>query len=194
MQSEKMLIVGFMVVLVSLGVLVGAAFLTFTPAGNGNGVTTTTPPSTIYEDTDLLSLDIHVPDWNFLMSDDELISIQDYEGQFVIVDLMATWCTTCALQNGNFETLYENLAGSIEILSLTVEVADTVAMMADYKSTKGLDWPHGLDTNARFSNYFSVSLIPTIVIIDDTGQFRWMHVGIWSVDDMTQTLLSLGLQ
>ncbi|UCE10796.1 MAG: TlpA family protein disulfide reductase [Candidatus Thorarchaeota archaeon] len=190
MQTEKMLVLGFMVVLVSIGILIGASFLTFAPAGNGNGGTTTTS-ATIYEDTYLESLDLHVPDWNFLMSDDELISIQDYEGQFVVVDLMATWCTTCAFQNGNFETLYDNMAGDIEILSLTVDVSETVSMMANYKSTKGLDWPHGLDTNRQFTNYFSVSTIPTIVVIDNEGRFRWMHIGIWSVDDMTQTLSAM---
>jgi hypothetical protein len=64
-------------------------------------------------------------------------------------------------------------------------------MMADFKEAHETEWQHGLDTDRVFGEYFSVSSIPTIVIIDSEGYFRWMHVGLWTADNMRSTISSL---
>lgn len=190
MQSEKALILGLVVVMLSVGLLIGAVFLTYTPptpSGENGGTPTT--PNTIEKDTDLIDLALEVPNWNVLMSDDSLLSLSSLEGKFVIVDLMATWCSSCDFQNSNLETIYGDFDGdSLEIISLSVDVSETASMLANYMNTKGLPWPHGLDTNSVFTNYFSVSSIPTIVIIDDAGYFRMVHTGVWETDSLTATL------
>jgi len=53
-------------------------------------------------------------------------------------------------------------------------------MMNHYKNKTGLPWAHGLDSGAEFTNYFSVTAIPTLVLIDGDGYFRFVHVGLWS--------------
>ncbi len=186
MSLEKALILIFLVSVTSVGILVGAAFLTFTPntnSGNANSGT-----EAITTDTDLIDLSLKVPDWNFLMSDDSLLSIRNYEGKYIVADLMATWCSSCAAQNVNLKELYETFGDSILIISLSVDTADTISMMAEYKESKGLPWPHGLDSGGSFTNYFKIRSVPTLVIIDDAGYFRWVHVGIWDADDMIDTL------
>ncbi|MFW9769629.1 MAG: TlpA family protein disulfide reductase, partial [Candidatus Thorarchaeota archaeon] len=72
-----------------------------------------------------------------------------------------------------------------------VDDSETAAMMADYKSTKALDWPHGVDTGSSFENYFNVRNIPTLVLIDADGVFRYLHVGTWSSAAMTDTIASI---
>lgn len=188
MQTEKAILLGFTITVLAVGLLIGAAFLTYTPNTPSNGNGGSTSPATISEDTDLLDLSLRVPDWNFLMSDDSILSIRDYEGQFVLIDLMATWCTACSTQNGYLEILHDNLEDSLEIISLSVDLGDTVSMMADYMENKELSWLHGLDTSSSFVSYFNVNSIPTMIIIDDSGYFRWVHTGLWSVDSMTQSL------
>jgi thiol-disulfide isomerase/thioredoxin len=184
MESEKMLVVGIMSVILVVGLSIGVMMFTFDPnANSGNGGTTPTTPATIEKDTDLLSLQLQVPDWNVLMSDDSLLSIQSLEGKFVIVDLMATWCTACATQNYEFLELYEDFSeDELVILSLSVDFGDTISMMANYMTDKGLPWAHGLDTNGVFTNYFDVVSIPTIVVIDIDGYFRYVHSGVWPMD------------
>jgi len=122
------------------------------------------------------------------MSDNEILSLESLEGEFVLVDLMATWCSTCTGQNTYLKELYNNLNGELEIISLTVDISETATMMAEYKASKGLPWPHGLDTNSVFSEYFSVTQIPTMVILDANGVVRWKHIGIWTTSQMTETL------
>ncbi|MFW9806853.1 MAG: TlpA family protein disulfide reductase, partial [Candidatus Thorarchaeota archaeon] len=176
MEPEKMAIVGITLVVAVVGLMVGATFLTY-PSGTNNDdhqITRTT------QDTDLLELGLEVPsNWEFEMSDGSTLQLSDLEGQVVLVDLMATWCSTCSTQNGYLSTIAEDLSSTVVVVSLTVDTSETVSMMADYKATRSLSWAHGVD-DTRFLNYFSISSVPSMVLIDSNGFFRYFHVGLWS--------------
>ncbi|MFX1484791.1 MAG: TlpA family protein disulfide reductase [Promethearchaeota archaeon] len=188
MEPEKIAVVGVTLAIVTVGLLIGVSFLTF-PTGDADGET---PLTGIVVDRDLLELGLEAPtDWTFEMSDDSTLTLSDLRGQVVIVDLMATWCTSCASQNSYLETVYQNLAGTATIISLTVDASETAQMMATYKSDKGLLWDHGVDTGEKFDNYFNVQYIPTIVLIDANGIFRYMHEGIWSAGSISDAVASI---
>ncbi len=165
MEPEKMAVTGIIIVVVVLGLTLGVSLFTFqAPA-----------------DTDLLEPGLQVPSgWKFAMADGTTLSISELSGTVILVDLMATWCDSCTDQNAYLETVYDTLAGSLVIISLSVDNSETAAMMADYQSDKGLPWAHGRDTNSSFTNYFEVTSIPTLILIDGDGYFRYMHVGLWS--------------
>jgi len=190
MQPEKALVVIVVASIVVVGFAVGFSFLTFDGGQNGNGHTNTTTGN-IAQDVDLRSRGIQLPDWNLVMSDESIVSLHSLRDRFVLIDLMATWCSSCSIQNDNLKTLHNNMGDSIHLISLTVDTSETEAMMATYMEDKNLPWPHGLDTQSVFSNYFNVQYIPSIVIIDDEGYVRWYHVGLWSENDMTETLALL---
>ncbi|MFW9803878.1 MAG: TlpA family protein disulfide reductase [Candidatus Thorarchaeota archaeon] len=190
MQPEKALLVIAVACIVVVGFAVGLTFLTFDGGSNNNGHTNTTTDN-IAQDVDLRNRGIQLPDWNLVMSDESIVSLHSLRNRFVVIDLMATWCSSCAIQNGDLETLYNNMGDSIYLLSLTVDTSETEAMMAAYMEDKDLPWPHGLDTQSVFSNYLNVQYIPSIVIIDNEGYLRWYHVGLWSEHDMAETLALL---
>ena len=175
MEPEKLVIVGVTLIVVVVGMVVGVSFLTFpTDDGGGNDQLTRTT-----EDTDLLELALEVPEtWTFEMSDGTSITLADLEGQVVLVDLMATWCSSCVTQNGYLETVHEGLGGIGAIISLTVDTSETASMMDDYKTSKNLPWAHGVD-DRQFMNYFSISSVPSMVLIDGDGIFRYFHIGLW---------------
>lgn len=189
MQPEKALAVIVVSTVVVLGFAVGFTFLTFEGSPPNN--TTTTPTDNIAQDVDLRSLGVQLPDWNLIMSDESIVALHSLRDRFVVIDLMATWCSSCATQNGYLETLYNNMGDSIHLISLTVDVSETAAMMATYMTDRDLPWPHGLDTQSVFSNYFNVQFIPSIVIIDNEGYIRWYHEGLWSEPNMAETLALL---
>ena len=189
MEPEKLAIVSVTLVIVTVGILIGASFLTF-PTGDGGGDTPTLTKYTT--DRDLAELELSVPSsWSFEMSDGSTLDLSDLLGQVVVVDLMATWCPSCNTQNTYLAELSENLAGTAVVISLTVDDSETTSMMADYKSTKGLEWAHGLDSDSSFENYFNVQSIPTLVLIDGAGVFRYLHIGVWSTAALTTTIASI---
>jgi len=186
MEPEKMAISGIIIVVVVIGLTLGISVLAFQEPANGSTLTEITL------DTDLLELGLQVPStWEFEMSDGTTLAISDLSGQAILVDLMATWCSTCTIQNGYLESAYTSLSGSLFIMSLTIDRSETVPMMADYKSDRDLSWDHGLDTNAVFTNYFLVTQVPTLVLIDGDGYFRYVHEGTWTEAVITDKVASL---
>ncbi len=187
MEPEKLAIVGVTLVIVVVGLAVGVSFLTF-PTNGDNG---DTPLTRTTQDTDLLELELEVPGtWEFEMSDGTTLSLSDLEGDIVLVDLMATWCTYCGTQNDYLETIIQDLTGTVVVISLTIDPDETPSMMADYKSNKDLNWAHGVD-NRQFSNYFSISSVPSLVLIDADGFFRYFHVGVWTSAAISSKVASI---
>jgi len=188
MEPEKMAIVGVVLVVVVVGLTLGITVFAFQTTPNDPGTTLTG----ISNDTDLLSLGLQVPsNWEFEMGDGSTLALSDLAGKVIVVDLMATWCTYCITQNTYLQSVYDSIGSSVEILSLTIDRSETVGMMADYQSDKGLPWDHGLDTDARFTSYFSVTSVPTLVLIDGDGYFRYVHVGVWTQAVLTDKIVSI---
>jgi len=189
MESEKLLIVGLVGVIIVVGLIVVASPYLFLTPTNGNNDNNGGSSGTIPRDADLLDRSLEVPDWNLVLSDDSIITIHELRGKFVIIDLMALWCGPCASQSVELLEIYNSFdSDSLVILSLTIDDAETIEMMAEYKADNAYPWSHGLDTSDVFSDYFSVSSIPTMIIIDDNGYFRWVHPGFWSESGITETL------
>ena len=190
MEPQKLAVVGVTLVVVTVGLLIGAAFMTF-PTGDAGGGN---DPLTRYTtNQDLLELALSAPSgWSFEMSDDTTLLLSDLRGQVVLVDLMATWCSTCKIQDEFLETVNENLAGTVVVLSLSGDLGyDNTASMAKHVIDYGLSWAHGLDTDYSFSNYFNVGAFPSMVLIDADGVFRYFHVGLWSTASITDTIASI---
>ncbi|MHA2222283.1 MAG: thioredoxin domain-containing protein [Candidatus Thorarchaeota archaeon] len=121
MEPQRLAFVGITLTIVTVGLLIGASFMTFPPDDGG------TPLTRYTTDTDLLDLGLSVPSaWSFEMSDGSTLELSDLSGQVVLVDLMATWCSTCKIQNGYLQTISEDLAGSITVISLSVDVYDPI--------------------------------------------------------------------
>ena len=189
MEPGRIAMVGVTVVIVIIGLSVGVSLFAFQTSGSSN---TDSHLTGITTDRDLLELGLQVPDsWSFAMSDGTTLNLDDLSGQIILVDLMATWCSTCVTQNSELETVYDSLSGSLVIISLSVDVTETASMLNDYKTTKGLSWAHGLDSNSAFTTYFSVTNIPSMVLIDGEGYFRFYHIGPWSAASISDRVGSI---
>ncbi len=190
MESWQMLVAGAVCVLVIVGIGVAAVVLMSAPPPTGGG--TDNPTSGIPTDTDLKSRNLETPNWNLIMSDGDLLELHSLRGKFVVVDLMQTGeCIPCEIQTVHLKSLYESYEGRIEIISLSLVLSDTVQRVANYKSSNDIDWYVGIDTNGVFGSYFNAQSVPTLIIIDDDGYFRWVHVGIWTESEISATLSQL---
>jgi thiol-disulfide isomerase/thioredoxin len=206
MERQRLALAGITLVLVTVGLFIGAT-LELTPPNDpqdgdlgddpvdpgGMDPDPSEPTITRYTaDTDLLELDLEAPaSWSFEMSDNTTLVLGDLRGQVVLVDLMTTWCSTCKTQNLFLEVVNEDLAGILVIVSLTVDALETKEDMANYVSFFGHDWAHGVDTDDKFEDYFDVTTIPTMILIDGNGIFRWLHRSYWSIESITETVLSI---
>lgn len=191
MEPSKMAAVAVTLVLVILGLSVGVSMFAYQSSPSSTTITDT-PLTGITTDRDLLELGLQVPDsWSFALSNGSSINLNDLNGKIILVDLMATWCSICATENTYLQSVYDNLAGPLIILSLSVDVTETASMLNDYKTSKGLPWDHGLDSNSAFTNYFGVTNMPSLILIDGDGYFRFYHIGLWSAASISNRVATI---
>ncbi len=143
------------------------------------------------DDVDLLPLSLQAPSWKFLLSNGSYLQLSKLRGRFVIIMLMATWCSACKLQGPTMENLHNSYSEDLVVLSLTVDVSETAGMMAEYQESNSYSYLHGLDSDSNLTNYFQVMYIPTTIIIDSDGYCRWKHVAVWDETDITHILETL---
>ena len=186
MKSKIIVKVSAVMTLVVFGFLFGIMYMQSTgnwPNGSHN----------LVENTDLGSQQIELPDWNMTLSDSSVVSLHDYRGETVLIELMATWCSSCETQIDYMESFLQLRPAGVIIIALSVDISETPAMMANYKTEHDFSWECGVESEGSFSEYLDVEYIPTILIIDPSGYLRWIHVGTWSATNMNSTLSSMDL-
>jgi thiol-disulfide isomerase/thioredoxin len=73
-------------------------------------------------------------------TDGTTIRLTDFAGHPVLVELMATWCASCADQQDVLKAVHEDLPADTVIVSVDVDVAGDVGGLASYATAHGYDW------------------------------------------------------
>ena len=144
----------------------------------GNHPETTTEPYD-WTDHDLIDHGLAVPNWDFSMVGNYTITMNELRSRVTVLDFMTTSCPGCETQNSHTKALHEELDDTLNILSLTVDMSETLELLETYASNRNLTWPHGIDTGMEASLWCGISVIPMIVIVDADGLLRWIHDGVW---------------
>lgn len=124
----------------------------------------------------------------------EEVSLDDYRGQVLLVDLWATWCAPCRRSMPFYSRLYEEHQSSgFEILAISVD-EDRRAVEA-FRRRHELSFPIVVDADGEAAALFGPPAMPTAYLIDRRGQVRYRHVGFSDRDkqafeEKLQTLLS----
>ncbi len=164
------------VVLVLVLAVIGLTLAGILPLGLGLETTTETYDWT---DRDLIDRGLYVPDWSFSMVGNDTLTMHELRNKVTVLDFMAISCPACETQNGYTKSLYQEFGDTVNILSLTVNMNETLAELEAYASDQSLAWPFGSDINGEASIWCGMGVIPMIVIVDSDGLLRWIHDGVW---------------
>ena len=109
------------------------------------------------------------PDFTFPGLDGKMVSLSDYKGKVVLLNIWATWCPPCVEEMPSMEKLYQELKDEgFELLAVNVDEsgAETVApFMEKHK----LGFPVLLDPKGDIKNLYLTTGIPESFIIDKDG-------------------------
>ncbi len=183
--------VAIVLVIITVGIgIAGFTLINMPPADNTTTTDTTTDTSTttttdpgytgppiILRYTDLLDLNIVVPDWEFPMVGGSTFKVADHRGEVIFIDFMATWCGYCEKQNDEIELLWATHSDQMNIISVTATQTDTLDKLETYMDDRSIEWPHGRDENGVASDFVGVPGIPSMIMIDGDGLLRYFHIG-----------------
>lgn len=104
------------------------------------------------------------------------VSLEDFSGQVVLVNLWATWCSPCRIELPHIQDLHERY-GHDGLTVLAINAGESEDQIRSYLSQEGLTFRVLLDPESRSLRAFSTSGIPTVVLIDGEGIVRYAQVG-----------------
>ena len=116
-----------------------------------------------------------------------IIKLSDYQGQVVILDLMAEWCGPCKkLANKTLKPLYEEeYRDSDEVVIISVSVAgDSLDLLEDMQREYGYDWLHVANNDLDVITKYNAQQIPKVVVIDQQGRITFSALGIVNQDKL----------
>jgi thiol-disulfide isomerase/thioredoxin len=117
-----------------------------------------------------------------------MVSLADYKGKVVFLNIWATWCPPCREEMPSMEKLYQELKGKdFEILAVSIDKlgAKVVApFMKEYK----LNFPAILDTEGTIQNLYGTTGVPESFIIDKKGLIEKIIIGPmdWSTPEVVR--------
>ncbi len=104
--------------------------------------------------------------------DGHRVSLADYDGQVVLVNFWATWCTPCRLEMPGFQKLYrDKREKGFVILGIATDRGDRAGVEA-FLAERGIEYPVALQTREVNLAFGGVSAIPTSFLIDRSGVIR----------------------
>jgi peroxiredoxin len=109
------------------------------------------------------------PDFTFPGLDGKKVSLSDYRGKVVLVNIWATWCPPCVEEMPSMEKLYRKFKGqNFEILAVSID-ASGIKAVAPFMRKSNLTFPALIDSEGAINAVYGVTGVPESFIIDKQG-------------------------
>jgi peroxiredoxin len=104
------------------------------------------------------------------------VSLSDYRGQVVLVNLWATWCPPCRAEIPDIEEAYRaRQDDGFVVLGVSVEQAH--ASVAPFVRAMEMTYPVLLDEAGQVYRTYRAPGLPMSLLLDEEGVIRVRHVG-----------------
>ncbi len=109
------------------------------------------------------------------------VTLGDFRGRPVLVNIWATWCGPCKAELASLDALAVRQAEKMQVLVVSQDKDHKTA--ADYLATRGFKRlePY-LDAKFALGESFATGMVPTTVLYDKDGKEIWRVVGAMNWD------------
>ena len=112
---------------------------------------------------------IPAPDFTFPGLDGKMVSLSNYKGKVVLVNIWATWCPPCVKEMPSMEKLYRKFKReNFEILAVSIDETGPKAVAPFMEKTR-LTFPALIDSKGAIKPVYRITGIPESFIIDKQG-------------------------
>ena len=114
----------------------------------------------------------------------------EFSGRIVIVDCFATWCSPCVAEIPHLIEIAD-MYDSSEVAVISIgSSTDSEIALEQFKKEHNMDWLVARDNVGVFNKY-GVQAIPTIMILDQTGNIQYQHVGLTEASILSSNINEL---
>jgi len=130
------------------------------------------------------------PDFSLQALDGGSISLNDYAGQVILVNMWATWCPPCKAEMPGINAFYEDYKDDGFVV-LAINSQEDAATVQKFISEQGFTFPVLLDGRGAVMNLYQVRGLPTTFIIDRNGQVQFSHSGAITYEQLEKVIQPL---
>ncbi len=97
------------------------------------------------------------------------ISLDNYRGNYVLIDFWASWCRSCRVENPKFVAIHKEYADKrFDIVSVSID--SDLTSWKDAVEKDGLQWCQIIDTNLSIYNLYMLNSLPSNFLLNKEGK------------------------
>ncbi len=116
------------------------------------------------------------PDFTLMNRSGEMVSLNDFRGQVVLINFWATWCAPCRKEMPFLEQIYQRYE-RLGVTLLGVNVEDGPEEAKAFLKETPVSFPVLFDMDKTVSSLYGVEAMPTTILVDRQGNVRFVHYG-----------------
>ena len=139
-----------------------------------------------------LELGDRIEDFSVSCIDGERFTLSEAlaDKDVVLISLWATWSPACEDELAALQRCCETHREDVAAIALSIEPADSAAVLQSFADSRGLSLPIASDSEAGLSRSFYVSALPTTIVVDRFSRVVMIHNGPQCSDDAFELLVS----
>ncbi len=133
----------------------------------------------------------NAPQWQAKTLDGNLVASADYKDRVLVLTFWATWCGPCKAEFPYFQRAYNKFKDNPAVAFLAVNSSwssETPAKAKTFLMENKYTIPAAFDEDAKVTQRFGVTGIPTTFLIDKTGKIQFKEVGFNQTEDYVGNL------
>jgi peroxiredoxin len=118
------------------------------------------------------------PDFTLQTPDGESLTLSDFRGQPVLVNLWASWCGPCRAEMPAMERVFQEYKDQgVAILAVNATNQDSVNAAVSFADQNGLTFPLLMDVDGSVSRSYELRALPSSFFIDRDGVIHEVVIG-----------------
>lgn len=116
------------------------------------------------------------PNTPFEAPDGKTVTLADFKGKPLLLNLWATWCAPCVREMPTLDALAVREAGKLQVIVVSQDLEGAAKVTPFFEKAKFKALKPYLDTDVALSTGYGVNL-PTTILYDSAGKEVWRVSG-----------------
>ena len=134
-----------------------------------------------------LAVGQRAPDFTGTTVNGDVVSLRDYRGRTVLVNVFASWCGPCIAETPHLVEAYNTSLDDAVVVGLNL-LESTDAVMA-YQDEFSISYPLVMDPDSEITSVYQPIGLPTSWFIDPEGIVRYVHIGPMTLAQIQEALI-----